>query len=321
MGDSILRLENVKVSFPLPGGAVFHAVDGVSLELAEGETLGIVGESGSGKTMLALSMMGLVPKPGQVSGGGIHFADEDIGEMTEMQLCGIRGDRIGMIFQDPLTSLNPVRRIGSVLVEAIRRHGRVPKYVARRRALEALKEVGIPSPEARMDAYPHELSGGLRQRITIALALINHPSIIIADEPTTALDTTIQAQILTLLRERRDNAAIVLITHDLGVAAELCDRIAVMYRGRIAEIGTVAQILEHPCHPYSAGLLAAVPRFDFERPKLLPIPGSPPGSGETLTGCAFRPRCARAAGECEFTPELRPHDGRMVACFWPLTDS
>ena len=321
MGDSILRLENVQVSFPLPSGGVFHAVDGVSLELAEGETLGIVGESGSGKTMLALSMMGLVPKPGQVSGGTIHFHDENISQMTEMQLCGIRGDRIGMIFQDPLTSLNPVRRLGSILVEAIRRHDRVPKFIAQRRALEALKEVGIPSPEARMDAYPHELSGGLRQRIMIALALINHPSMIIADEPTTALDSTIQAQILTLLRDRCDNAAIVLITHDLGVAAELSDRIAVMYRGRIAEIGTVAQILEHPYHPYSAGLLAAAPRFDFKRPKLLPIPGSPPGAGEMLTGCAFRPRCVRAAGECKIMPELRPHDGRMVACFRPLTDS
>jgi oligopeptide/dipeptide ABC transporter ATP-binding protein len=319
MEETVLTVEGVKVAFPRPEGGDFHAVDGVSLQLARGETLGIVGESGSGKTMLALSLMGLVPKPGVVTAGRIDLLGRDVAGLPEKQLRHYRGRDIGMIFQDPMTSLNPVRRVGTLLVEAVRRHGPVSREAARQRALEAFREVGIPSPEQRLDAYPHELSGGLRQRVMIALALVNHPPVIVADEPTTALDTTIQAQILSLMRDRLSDAALILITHDLGVAAEICNRIAVMYHGRIVETGPIADILARPAHPYTAGLLAAVPRFDFDRPDLEPIPGAPPGPEVRLSGCAFGPRCGHQSGPCAETPELEEWGQRGVACFNPLT--
>ncbi len=319
MSTPAVAVDNLRVAFPRADGGTFHAVDGVSLSLARGETLGIVGESGSGKSVTALSLMGLVPRPGRIAEGSISVLGKPVHDLEERALCRLRGRDIGMVFQDPMTGLNPVRKIGSLLMETARRHNRLSRREARARALAALREVGIPSPEARLDAYPHELSGGLRQRVMIALALVNHPDVIVADEPTTALDTTIQAQILSLLKARLQDAALILITHDLGVAAEICDRIAVMYHGRIVETGGVAEILARPRHPYTAGLLAAVPRFDFSRPDLVPIPGSPPGPDVRLEGCAFRDRCARAGPACAKDPALRDHDGREVACVDPLT--
>ncbi len=321
MGETVLTVDGVKVSFPRPEGGYIRAVDGVSLQLARGETLGIVGESGSGKTMLALSLMGLVPKPGAVTAGRINLLGREITGLAEKQLRHCRGRDIGMIFQDPMTSLNPVRRVGTLLIEAIRRHGSASPLTARQRALDAFLEVGIPSPEHRLNAYPHELSGGLRQRVMIALALVNHPPVIVADEPTTALDTTIQAQILSLMRDRLSGAALILITHDLGVAAEICDRIAVMYHGRIVEMGQIEDILAEPAHPYTAGLLAAVPRFDFNRPDLEPIPGAPPGPEDRISGCAFRPRCGHATAQCAETPGLEERGQRRLACFNPLSAS
>jgi oligopeptide/dipeptide ABC transporter ATP-binding protein len=313
----VLCVENLEVAFARPAADPFFAVNGVSLSLKRGETLGIVGESGSGKTMLALAMLGLVPHPGKVTNGTVTVLGEAITGQPEKALQRRRGRDIAMIFQDPMTSLNPVRRIGSILRESVLRHSNAGKREARERALQALRAVGIPSPEQRLLAYPHELSGGLRQRAMIALALINHPAVIVADEPTTALDATIQAQILTLLRQRLSDAALVLITHDLGVAAELCDRIAVMYFGRIVELGPTAELLNCPAHPYSAGLLAAVPRFDFSRRKLVPIAGAPPTADDNVTGCAFAARCPRAADICATQPNLAPQDNRWVACWTP----
>jgi oligopeptide/dipeptide ABC transporter ATP-binding protein len=225
-----------------------------------------------------------------------------------------------MVFQDPMTGLNPVRRVGSLLVEAIRRHQAIGTAEARRVARDALADVGIPEPETRLDAFAHELSGGLRQRVMIALALVNRPTIILADEPTTALDATIQAQLVELLRERLKDAALLLITHDLGLAGELCARIAVMYHGRIAELGSARELLSAPRHPYTAGLLAAVPDFDPARPRLEPIPGAPLAARERIDGCAFAPRCARAAERCraEMPPFLGAGGARRVACHFPL---
>lgn len=321
MAAPVLTVEDLRISFPLAGGTDFYAVAGVSLEVSAGETLGIVGESGSGKTMLALSLMGLVPQPGKVTGRGISLLDHAILGKSEKCLSDIRGRDVSMIFQDPMTSLNPVRRVGSLLEESLLRHGRMTRAQARDRALQAFREVGIPSPETRLNAYPHELSGGLRQRAMIALALVNHPPLIIADEPTTALDATIQAQILELLRTRLENAALILITHDLGVAAEICDRVAVMYYGNIVETGNMKEILHRPVHPYTAGLLAAAPKFDFTRPELMPIPGTPPGSGERLSGCAFRPRCSHASEACSISPHLVGVSGHLAACHHPLTEA
>ena len=317
--SDVLLVEHLKVTFPRSGETPFHAVNDVSLTLKTGEALGIVGESGSGKTMTALSMLGLMPQPGEITGGAITLQGEPLAGLSEKALQRRRGRDIGMIFQDPMTSLNPVRRVGSILVESVRRHNTTSKSDARKTALQALKDVGVPSPEQRLDAYPHELSGGLRQRVMIALAIINHPSVIVADEPTTALDATIQAQILDLLRERLSDAALVLITHDLGVAAEICDRVAVMYHGRIVEMGPTADILHNPAHPYTVGLLAAVPHFDFSRQRLASIPGAPPAPGDTVIGCSFAARCDQASSICRQNPVpvLRGH--RMVACWSPLT--
>jgi len=318
MSEKLLSIDDVRVTFPHDKFEKFHAVNGVSLEVEPGETLGIVGESGSGKTMLALSMMGLVPRPGIVDGGNIHLLGQPIDRLSEKQLSTIRGRDVGMVFQDPMTGLNPVRKVGSLLIESIQRHRSRSRAEARDLALNTFIEVGIPSPEVRLDSYPHQLSGGLRQRVMIALALVNHPPLIIADEPTTALDATIQAQILELLKVKLSKSALILITHDLGVAAEICDRVAVMYHGKIMELGFMNDVLDNPAHPYTAGLLAAAPRFDWNRPDLEPIPGSPPEAGSIVPGCAFKPRCGFASPACEDAPNMKISSYRELACHHPL---
>jgi oligopeptide/dipeptide ABC transporter ATP-binding protein len=294
-------------------------VDGVDLDVADGEAFGIVGESGSGKSMTALAVLGLLPATARLSARELRIAGQDALALSPSARRALGGRVVSMIFQDPMTALNPVRRVGSLLVEAIRRHRPVPREAAQREALQALVDVGIPAPDTRLRAYPHELSGGLRQRVMIALALINRPALILADEPTTALDTTIQAQILELMRARMREAALVLITHDLGVAAELCRRIAVMYHGRVVETGPAAELLVRPAHPYTRGLLTAVPRFDARRPRLTPIAGAPLPASERVAGCAFAPRCPKARDRCHAeTPALATlRDSRRAACHFP----
>ncbi|MBL42457.1 MAG: peptide ABC transporter ATP-binding protein [Rhodospirillaceae bacterium] len=316
--EVILNVKDVVVQFPRPKKKTpFNAVNGVSFELRKGETLGLVGESGSGKSMTALSLLGLVPVPGRIIEGSINLRDRRIDNLPINELRKVRGNDLGMVFQDPMTGLNPVRNIGSQLCESVIRHQNVSKSEALEIAFQALDDVGIPSARDRLEAFPHELSGGLRQRVMIALALINHPEVIIADEATTALDATIQAQILDLFRERLANATMILITHDMGVAAEICDRIAVMYAGRIVETGTIEEVLSSPRHPYTMGLLSAVPRFDIRRPKLVPIPGQPPTAEDIVQGCAFSSRCKFTKENCAERPLLEKRDNRQVACWFP----
>ena len=316
--EAMLRVNDVVVEFPRAGLPGFRAVNGVSFELRRGETLGIVGESGSGKTMIALSLLGIVPLPGQIIEGTIALRGRRIDKLPLREYRKVRGKDIGIVFQDPMTGLNPVRTVGSQLTESVSRHNNVSRSEADEIAFQALDDVGIPAPRDRLKAYPHELSGGLRQRVMIALALINHPDVIVSDEPTTALDATIQAQILDLFRLRLAKSTMILITHDLGVAAEICDRIAVMYAGRIVETGTIAEVLSNPRHPYTVGLLSAVPKFDVRRPKLVPIPGQPPTAEDVIRGCAFSPRCSFATPECEKRPVLEKRGGdRPVACWYP----
>ena len=315
--EVILSVKDVVVQFPRPKKKTpFNAVNGVSFELRKGETLGLVGESGSGKSMTALSLLGLVPVPGRIIEGSINLRDRRIDNLPINELRKVRGNDLGMVFQDPMTGLNPVRNIGSQLCESVIRHQNVSKSEALEIAFQALDDVGIPSARDRLEAFPHELSGGLRQRVMIALALINHPEVIIADEATTALDATIQAQILDLFRERLANATMILITHDMGVAAEICDRIAVMYAGRIVETGTIEEVLSSPRHPYTMGLLSAVPRFDIRRPKLVPIPGQPPTAEDIVQGCAFSSRCKFTKENCAERPLLEKRDNRQVACWF-----
>lgn len=277
-------------------------VNDISFRLRRGEILGLVGESGSGKSLTALSLMGLLPR-GLTRTGRVELSGRDLGALSAREMESVCGAEIAMVFQDPMTGLNPVRTVGSVLVEAIRRHQDADRRAARAAAIEAMAAVGIPSPEQRFRAYPHQLSGGLRQRVMIALALINAPAVLLADEPTTALDTTIQAQIIRLMRDqiRTRRASLVLITHDLGVAAELCDRVAVMYSGDLVEEGPAAEMLRSPRHPYTAALLAAAPDFDRSR-KLEAIPGAPPSPFARPDGCPFHPRCDRALPDCATTP-------------------
>jgi oligopeptide/dipeptide ABC transporter ATP-binding protein len=316
-GQTMLRVNDLVVEFPRPDQSGFQAVAGVTFELRRGETLGIVGESGSGKTMIALSLLGIVPLPGKIIEGRISLRGRRIDNLPSREIRKVRGNDIGIVFQDPMTGLNPVRTVGSQLSESALRHNDVSRREADERAFKALDDVGIPSARERLKAYPHELSGGLRQRVMIALALINHPDVIVADEPTTALDSTIQAQILDLFRLRLAKSTMILITHDLGVAAEICDRIAVMYAGRIVETGTIEDVLSNPRHPYTIGLLAAVPKFDVRRPELVPIPGQPPTADDVVRGCAFSPRCTFATPECEKRPLLDERGGRPVACWYP----
>jgi peptide/nickel transport system ATP-binding protein len=315
---AVLELRGLHVSFGTRDGVV-HAVDGVSLSVDRGRTLGIVGESGSGKSVTALTVMGLTRLPNATIAGQVLFDGVDLLKVHADELRRIRGKRIAMIFQDPLSSLHPLYRVGWQIVEAIRAHEHVSEAVARRLAVDALKEVGIPSAAERMDSYPHELSGGMRQRVMIAMALVLDPEILIADEPTTALDVTVQSQILDLIRRLQEEhgTGVVLITHDLGVVAETADEVAVMYAGRLAERGPLASVLDAPEHPYTWGLLQSLPRLDTARTdRLRPIGGQPPSLIHVPHGCPFHPRCPYAFSVCpRVVPPLVDSDsGHAVAC-------
>jgi len=313
-GSALLDVRDLSVSFATEGGAV-RAVDGVDFELAPGEVLAIVGESGCGKSATALTLLGLSRGPNATIGGTAGFAGTDLLAAGEEEMRRIRGDRIAMVFQDPMTSFNPVHRIGEQLVEQIRAHREVSVAEARARAVELLDTVGIPDPEARAASYPHELSGGMRQRAMIAMALSLEPDVLIADEPTTALDVTIQAQIIELLRRlnRERGLAILLITHDIGVVAEIADRVAVMYAGEIVEQGSIDEIFYDPQHPYTWGLLGSVTRIDRPRPPRLPqIAGAPPSLVDPPSGCRFRSRCPHAFEPCPRHPGLDPRLAESV---------
>ncbi|MBW3554746.1 MAG: ABC transporter ATP-binding protein [Gemmatimonadetes bacterium] len=293
---ALLEVRDLRTYFHTEGG-VAKAVDGVSFHVERGEVLGIVGESGCGKSVTSLSVMGLVSEPGRIEeGSSITYDGRELTTLSEKEMRGIRGNDIAMIFQEPMTSLNPVFPVGDQISEALRLHRGLKKKEARGRAIELLQLVGIPVPERRVDEYPHQLSGGMRQRVMIAMALANEPDVLIADEPTTALDVTIQAQILELLDELRERLgmAIVLITHDLGVVAEVCDRVVVMYAGQVVEEGPVGDIFGRPSHPYTQGLLAAVPRPDRREGTLAVIPGTVPPPTNWPTGCRFHDRCPYA---------------------------
>jgi len=309
-GEELLAVRDLTVTFPTGDGDV-HAVRGVNYTLRRGEVLGIVGESGSGKSVSSLAVMGLLPKTARVQ-GSITFQGEELLGLSERKLMKVRGKKIAMIFQDPMTSLNPVYKIGYQLEEAILAHNDLPKQQARKQALELLETVGIPFPEKRIDQFPHEFSGGMRQRVVIAIAMANNPDVIIADEPTTALDVTVQAQVLESLRvaQRETGAAMVLITHDLGVVAGQADRVLVMYAGKPVEIGSVDDIYYNPRMPYTLGLLGSLPRLDANRAeRLTPIQGAPPSLLSLPPGCPFMPRCPLAKEVCaEQEPELLPTD-------------
>jgi oligopeptide/dipeptide ABC transporter ATP-binding protein len=306
MSDPLLSIRDLEVSFATDEGVV-QAVDQVSLDLAPGEILAVVGESGSGKSVTAMTLMGLTRSPNARFGGTATYKDTELVGASDEQLQRIRGAEIAMIFQDPLTSLNPVMRIGDQIVEQIQAHEKVTDADALERSVELLERVGIPRARDRIRAYPFEFSGGMRQRVMIALALSCDPSVLIADEPTTALDVTIQAQILERIRELRDEtgAAVILVTHDLGVVADIADRIAVMYAGRIVEEGTLDDLFYDPQHPYTWGLLGSITRVDRPRMGRLPaIPGLPPSLADRPVGCHFRPRCPHEFDRCKETPEL-----------------
>ncbi|TDL74478.1 ABC transporter ATP-binding protein [Rhodococcus qingshengii] len=297
----ILQVKDLQVSFSTYGGEV-QAVRGVSFDLHKGETLAIVGESGCGKSVTSQSIMRLIPEPpGKIIGGEILFNNMDVIKLKEPELRKIRGANISMIFQDPMTALNPTLTIGEQIMEGIMEHEKISRTEAKKAAVEMLQLVGIPSPEARLKQYPHQFSGGMRQRIVIAMALVCSPDVLIADEPTTALDVTIQAQILELFRDiqKKTGVSIILITHDLGVVAQVADRVAVMYAGKIVEIGSRREIFYRPQHPYTIGLLQSVPRLDIEKAELVPIPGTPPDLFSPPAGCAFAARCKYSMEVCE----------------------
>jgi peptide/nickel transport system ATP-binding protein/oligopeptide transport system ATP-binding protein len=306
MSEPILEVRDLKVSFRTEEGLV-QAVDGVSFELGAGEVLAVVGESGCGKSVTAMTLMGLTRSPNATFEGTATYRDQELIAATDEQLQRVRGAEIAMIFQDPMTSLNPVMKIGAQIMEQIQEHEGVPDAQARERVIELLERVGIPRAKDRVDSYPFEFSGGMRQRVMIALALSCNPSILIADEPTTALDVTIQAQILERIRELREQtgAAVILVTHDLGVVADVADRIAVMYAGRIVEQGTLDEIFYDPQHPYTWGLLGSITRVDRPRPERLPaIAGLPPSLAARPEGCHFRPRCPHEFAQCTQVPPL-----------------
>ncbi|MBN9005076.1 MAG: ABC transporter ATP-binding protein [Rhizobiales bacterium] len=316
MTEPVLSVQNLRVEFATRRG-VLRAIDDISFDIAEGEVLGVVGESGAGKSVTGNAVIGLIDPPGRIAGGEILLAGRRIDNLPAEEMRRIRGKRIGMIFQDPLTSLNPLYKIGEQIVETIRTHSSLSESAARKRAIELLTEVGIPAPEKRIDSYPHEFSGGMRQRVVIALAICADPELIIADEPTTALDVSVQAQIISLIRRlgRDHGTAVMLVTHDMGVIAETCDRVAVMYSGRIAEIGPVQDVIRNPLHPYAKGLMGAIPTLAIEADRLVQIPGSMPRLSAIPPGCAFNPRCASAFDRCRVErPEPIVCGEQRVAC-------
>jgi peptide/nickel transport system ATP-binding protein/oligopeptide transport system ATP-binding protein len=306
MAERLLEVNNLSVSFATEDGVV-RAVDGVSFTLDRGQVLGIVGESGSGKSVTAMTVMGLTRDVNARFGGEVIYQGRNLLEISDTEMQNFRGNEIGMIFQDPMTSLNPVYRIGEQIAEAIQAHEPVDKRTAHKRAVELLRQVGIPNPESRVDDFPHQFSGGMRQRAMIAMALSCNPSILIADEPTTALDVTIQAQIVELINELKDdfNSAVIMITHDLGVVADIADEILVMYAGRVVERAQTRDLFYDPQMPYTWGLLGSIPRLDRPRPERLhSIKGSPPSLITLPDGCKFRPRCPHAFDKCKQEPDL-----------------
>ena len=319
MSGNTLEVEDLKTHFFTRAGVV-RAVDGVSFSVRPGEVLGLVGESGCGKTVTGFSILGLVDPPGRIVGGRLVFEGKNLLELAEEEMRRIRGARIAMVFQDPMMTLNPVLRVDTQMVEAVRAHQDVSRQEAQDQARAALARVGIPSPESRLRSYPHQFSGGMRQRVAIAIAFLNRPKLIIADEPTTALDVTIQAQILHEAQKlcRESGTALIWITHDLSVVAGLADRICVMYAGRIVEQGSVDEVLDTPLHPYTQGLIGSVPSRNRRGSPLAQIPGMTPALLNLPPGCAFRARCPRAAPACTAEPQLTTHNGRLVRCFYPM---
>ncbi|MBR9869921.1 MAG: ABC transporter ATP-binding protein [Gammaproteobacteria bacterium] len=314
---ALLEVKNLDVRFAVRGGDL-TALRGISFSLDKGERLGLVGESGAGKSVAAFSILNLIAKPGYIAGGQILFEGKDLAAMSERELRKIRGNRIAMIFQDPMMTLNPVLTIGTQMVEAILAHRKISKKEARAIALDRLQKVQIPSPEKRLDQYPHELSGGMRQRVIIAIALLLDPEVIIADEPTTALDVTIQAEIMDLLLNlcEQENVALMLITHDLGVVSQVTQRMLVMYSGRIIEQGPTRDIIDNAQHPYTVGLINALPQMGEPGARLFQIPGSMPSLKNVPTGCPFHPRCQYATDQCRQAMPDYVHAGNVdVACF------
>ena len=313
----LLDVQHLVVEFPGRRGTL-RALDDISFDIAPGEILGVVGESGAGKSLTGASIIGLLEPPGRVASGQIMLEGERIDHLNHQQMRHIRGKRIGAIFQDPLTSLNPLYTVGRQITETIRAHLPVNESEARRRAIALLEDTGSPAAAQRIDHYPHQFSGGMRQRVVIALALAAEPTLIVADEPTTALDVSIQAQIIQLLKRlcRERGAAVMLITHDMGVIAETCDRVAVMYAGRIVEIGPVHEVIHTPAHPYTAGLMASIPDMAIERERLNQIDGAMPRLNAIPKGCAYHPRCPRAFDRCtQERPELIPAGATSAACW------
>jgi len=317
MTAPLLAVENLRVEFPTRRGALI-AVDDISFEIARGETLGVVGESGAGKSLTGAAIIGLLEPPGRIAGGRIFFDGRRIDNLPYAEMRRLRGAKIGAIFQDPLTSLNPLYTVGRQLIETIRTHLPLSETEAKRRAVSLLEEVGIPAPERRLDQYPHQFSGGMRQRVVIALALCANPQLIVADEPTTALDVSIQAQIVALIKRlcREHGTAVMLVTHDMGVIAETADRVAVMYSGRIAEIGPVRSVIKSPKHPYTVGLMASIPMIGDKAAHLAQIKGSMPRLGSIPPGCAFNPRCPKVFDRCyRERPILIPTETSAASCW------
>lgn len=320
--ETILEINNLRTSF-LTDDFEVKAVDGVSLKLAKGKTIGIVGESGSGKSITALSILRLLDKPGKIMGGEINFKEKDLTEASNKDIRDIRGNEVSMIFQEPMTSLNPVYTIGQQIRETLKVHEGLGKENGTKRGIELLELVGIPAPEERIKQYPHELSGGMRQRVMIAMALACKPELLIADEPTTALDVTIQAQILDLINNLQEefSMSVIMITHDLGIVAETCDNVAVMYGGKVVEYQDVKSLFKKPKHPYTVGLLNSIPRHDEDVEELEPIRGTVPSAKDMPKGCRFAPRCPFATNLChEELPALdQQKDGSEIRC-WIYTE-
>jgi oligopeptide/dipeptide ABC transporter ATP-binding protein len=315
--DVLLQVKDLQTHFKTRAGLV-RAVDGVSFEVPAGASVGIVGESGSGKSVTSLSIMRLIEPPGFIAGGQILFQGSDVAGLSEREFRDLRGRDLALVFQNPMSALNPVYTVGKQVVEALQAHQKLSRQAAKERAVELFSMVGISAPERRFHEYPHKLSGGMRQRVTIAMALANEPSLLILDEPTTALDVTIQAQILDLVRDLRQrvNTAVLLITHDIGVVAEMCEEVVVLYGGRVMERGAVAQVTDDPRHPYTVGLLNSIPTPEMKGRKLSTIGGAVPNPLQMPSGCPFQPRCPKAMDICSTKPELEDAgDGRQIACW------